>query len=127
MECQMLKCWDTRDIEKIYLKDMLTRKDLISGIKGLWELVEDHQQKCDYGLLDTLTSNYKDDKKKEDEEQIFEMIRYDAHLRELIVKKGNMDKEMLDFLFGLPVLKTIAKFGLIVQQDGSQVRLRIKS
>ena len=127
VECQLLKCWDTSDIEKIYLKDLLTRKDLISKIQGLWELVEDHQQRCDYGLLDTLISIYKDDKRKEDEEQILEMIRYDAHLRDLIVKKGSMDKDMLDFIFGRPISKTIAMFGLIVQQDGNQLRLRIKS
>ena len=127
LECQMLKCWNTSDIEKIYLKDLITRKDLISEIKGLWELVEDHQKRCDYGLLEALINDYKDDKTREEEEQIIEMIRYDVHLRELIVKKGNMDREMLDFLFGRPMLKTISMFGLIVQQDGDQWKLRLKS
>ena len=125
VECQVLKCWDTKDIEKIYLKNMLTRHDLISGIKGLWELVEDHQEKCDYGLLGTLSSSYKDKIDKGAEERILEMIQYDAHLRDLVAEKGGMDREMLDFLFGRPLLKTIAVFGLRVEQDRGLWRLRI--
>ncbi|MBW1846434.1 MAG: YkgJ family cysteine cluster protein [Deltaproteobacteria bacterium] len=127
VECRALKCWDTKDIEKIYLRDLLYRKDLISGMGGIWELVEDHQQRCDYGLIETLSRLFKDSNDKDAEERILEMIRYDAHLRELIVKKGNMDKETLDFLFGRPLLKTITMFGLIVQQDGGQWCLRIKT
>jgi Fe-S-cluster containining protein len=127
LECQVLKCWDTKDLEKIYLKDMLTRQDLISSMEGLWELVEDHQKRCDYGLLEALINTFKDNKDKDDEEKIFEIIRYDAQLRNLVVEKGGLDIEMLDFLFGRPLLKTITMFGLIVQQDGDQLRLRLKT
>ncbi len=127
LECRVLKCWDTKDIETIYLRDLLTRKDLISKIAGLWDLVEDHQQRCDYGLLETLSSTFKDSHDKATEEKVLEMIRYDAHLRILIVKKGNMAQGMLEFLFGRPMLKTIVMFGLFVQQDGDHYRLRIKS
>jgi Fe-S-cluster containining protein len=127
IECQELKCWDTADIEKIYLKDLLTRKDLISEIEGLWELVEDHQQRCDYALLEELSNTFINNNNKDTEEKTLELIRYDAHLRGLIVEKGNMDESILDFLFGRPMLKTIAMFGLIVQQDAHQWRLRIKT
>jgi len=127
LECRVLKCWDTKDLEKIYLKDMLTRQDLISSMEGLWELVEDHQKRCDYGLLEALINTFKDNKDKDDEEKIFEIIRYDAQLRNLVVEKGGLDIEMLDFLFGRPLLKTITMFGLIVQQDGDQLRLRLKT
>lgn len=125
VECRVLKCWDTSDIEKIYLRDLLTRKDLISGIEGLWELVEDHQAKCDYGLFDSFSRSYKETKDKDAEEKMLEMVQYDSHLRDLVVEKGGMDREMLDFLFGRPMLKTIAMFGLSIEQDRRLWRLRI--
>lgn len=127
VECRALKCWDTADIEKIYLKDLLTRKDLIAGIEGLWELVEDHQKRCDYALFEADAKSFKQDNNKAAEERILEMIQYDAQLRDLVVKKGNMDKEMLDFLFGRSLLKTIAMFDLRVQQEGDVWRLRMKT
>lgn len=129
LECRMLKCWDTEAIEQIYLKNMLTRKDLLYGIQGLWNLVEDHQKRCEYGLIEELLNSFKenDHDQKETEEKILEIIRYDAHLRELMVEKGSMDKGILDFLFGSPLLKTLPRFGFHVQQDGKVWRLRMKT
>ena len=51
IECKVLKCWDTREIEEIYSKNRLTRQDLISSVEGLWELVEEHQKRCSYDTL----------------------------------------------------------------------------
>ena len=43
LECRLLTCWDTREIEKVYSKNRLTRKDLLSAVEGLWDLIEEHQ------------------------------------------------------------------------------------
>jgi hypothetical protein len=70
---------------------------------------------------------FKENNDKDTEERILEMVQYDLQLRNLVVNKGNMDKEMLDFLFGRPMLKTIAMFDLRVQQEGDRLRLRMKT
>ncbi|MDY6790804.1 MAG: YkgJ family cysteine cluster protein [Thermodesulfobacteriota bacterium] len=111
VECKAMKCWDTREIEAIYAKDRLTRKDLLSDIEGLWELVKDHQSRCSYEKIKRMLQkqgNNKDAMQKE----ILEMIRYDTQIRHLVVKKGGMDCEILDFLFGRPLTVTIKSFGL---------------
>ena len=36
LECRALNCRDTRQIERVYEGTRLTRKDLLSGIEGLW-------------------------------------------------------------------------------------------
>jgi len=43
---------------------------------------------------------------------IYDILGYDDSIRELVVKKGKMDPENLDFLFGRPVVATIRMFGL---------------
>jgi hypothetical protein len=37
------------------------------------------------------------------ERQIADMVRYDAELRRLMVARGGLEAEMLDFLLGRPV------------------------
>ena len=47
------------------------------------------------------------------------MIRYDLHVRNLLVQKGGTDSEMLDFLFGRPLFKSINAFGVKLEKEGS--------
>jgi hypothetical protein len=51
LECRALNCRDTHRIEAVYETARLTRQDLLSGINGLWELIEDHEQRCSYAGL----------------------------------------------------------------------------
>ena len=118
VECRALKCWDTREIENIYSKNRLTRKDLISTIEGLWDLVEDHQRRCSYEMLKFFIDDLNKDKKDEALKGIFDIIEYDAQIRELVVQKGYLDPEMTDFIFGRPITKTIRMYGFkIIKQD----------
>ena len=118
VECRALKCWDTREIENIYSKNRLTRKDLISTIEGLWDLVEDHQRRCSYEMLKFFIDDLNKDKKDEALKGIFDIIEYDAQIRELVVQKGYLDPEMTDFIFGRPITETIRMYGFkIIKQD----------
>lgn len=118
LECRALKCWDTLEIEKIYFKNRLTRKDLISTIEGLWGLVEDHQKRCSYIKLKLFIDALNKDKKDETLKGILDIIEYDARIRELVVQNGGLDPEMTDFLFGRPITETIKMYGFkIIKQD----------
>lgn len=116
VECRALKCWNTTEIERIYSKNRLTRKDLIAKVQGLWDLVEDHQSRCSYDNIRRLADLWNSDKKKSAIEGIIEIIQYDIHMRSLVVKKGGMDPDMLDFLFGRPLVETIKTFGFRVEK-----------
>ena len=52
-----------------------------------------------------------DSSKNAIQKEILEIIRYDTQIRNLVVKKGGMDSEILDFLFGRPLTVTIKSFG----------------
>jgi Fe-S-cluster containining protein len=112
LECRALKCWDTQEIEQIYSKTRLVRKDLISGVAGLWDLVEEHQRRCSYEIIQNLISLYKSDKKNNPMKGLIEIINYDTHFRRLIIKRSELDPGMLEFLFGRPLTATIKMFGL---------------
>ena len=123
VECRALKCWDTREIESIYSKNRLIRKDLVSTIAGLWDLIDDHQTRCSYEKLDRRLKLLDEDKKDDALNDIFEIIRYDTQIRKLVVQKGNLDPEIVDFLFGRPIKETITLYGFKILQKDDTYRL----
>ena len=123
VECRALNCRDTRRIANIYDTDRLTRQDLLSGVRGLWELVEDHEQHCSYEGLDArIREGMSHGPRLKGEAAILEILRFDAHIRQLAVEKGGLDSRMLEFIFGRPLADTIRMFGVKpVKQNGAYV------
>jgi Fe-S-cluster containining protein len=126
LECRALKCWDTREIEQIYARNRLTRKDLISAIEGLWDLVEDHQARCDYEKIQKLIEGLAGSSRKNSRRELLEIIHYDAEIRELVVSKGGLEPGMLEFLFGRPLTKTLVNCGVKIQKTGKKIILDTK-
>jgi Fe-S-cluster containining protein len=119
-ECRALKCWDTRELEKMYAGRRLTRHELLAEVEGLWDLIQDHQQRCDYARIQDLIRELDSSREHNARRQLGEIIKYDIEIRELVVSKGGMDPEMLDFLFGRPLTKTLSNYGIKIRQDGEK-------
>jgi Fe-S-cluster containining protein len=117
-ECRALKCWDTRELEKVYAGRRLTREDLLSKVEGLWDLIQDHQRRCNYEKIIKLIDDLNGSAGKRARKELLETIQFDAEIRKLVVEQGGMDPEMLDFLFGRPLSKTLPNYGIKIQQDG---------
>jgi len=104
LECRALNCQDTRQIEKIYDTNRLTRKDLLENVPGLWDVIQEHQHHCDYGRIYKLREQLKrNPADKTAAQNLRELIAYDSLIRERLSKKGNMDPDLMDFLFGRPL------------------------
>ena len=112
-ECRALQCWDTQAIRDLYNCRRLTRRHLLSQVAGLWELVQDHQARCDYSYVAELVDEVKrtppDHAAHKD---LLELIRYDESLRQITCEKARLGPEMLHFLFGRPLAFTIQMFHL---------------
>lgn len=122
LECRLLKCWDTTEIESAYCRDRLARKDLLSGIDGLWDLIILHQEKCAYSRVARYMNEI--NKRSGAMSDILEMIRYDAHVRTRITAKMNSSAEMAPFLLGRPLTETIRMYGFQVIRQGDELGLR---
>jgi Fe-S-cluster containining protein len=119
LECRALKCWDTREIERIYAKNRLTRKDLVLKIAGLWDLIDSHQVKCSYEKVHRLLKMLDGDKKNDALKDILAMIQYDTQIRKLAVQKGGLDPEIVDFLFG----RALSMHGFKIEKKGDAYHL----
>ncbi|RLD31628.1 MAG: YkgJ family cysteine cluster protein [Bacteroidetes bacterium] len=115
LECMVLKCWDTAEIREVYSKNRLIRKDLVSKIKDLWDLIEEHHEHCSYDKITDLIDEFNAGKNDKALKKIDEMAGYDKHLRQLLLEKGHIEAEITDFLFGRPVFKILRGFGLKIK------------
>ena len=122
-ECRALKCWDTRELEKLYADQRLTRADLMSEVEGLWDLIDSHHQRCNYGRIQKLIELLENDPQNSARRELAQIIKYDIEIRELVVSRGGMDPDMLDFLLGRPLAKTLPKYGIKVRQQGQKITL----
>jgi len=112
LECRRLKCWDTAELEKIYGRDLLSRKDLLGDVAGLWDLVSDHQRRCSYESARRLIRQMNSDRPADARRKILEMIQYDIEIRRLVADRGGAGAGMLEFLFGRPMSDTLKAEGL---------------
>jgi Fe-S-cluster containining protein len=112
VECRALKCWDTKALEALYARKRLRRKDLIADIEGLWGIIKDHQERCNYETIQKLVKAINSGKGGEARQKLGEIIQFDIEIRKLVISRGGLDMEMLDFLFGRPLKQTLKNFGL---------------
>ena len=54
-------------------------------------------------------------------DELLYLVRYDLHLRQLVVEKGGLDSDMLDFLFGCPLTETLKSLGIKIRQEAGKL------
>lgn len=118
IECRLLKCWDTRELEDIFMKKLLQRKHVISPHDGILEIVAAHERRCSYTTLERLVKQIGGADTENAIKKILDILQYDYYCRPFIAKKFRMDLREIDFLFGRPLTTTIRMFGLKVEQKG---------
>ena len=123
LECRALKCWDTAELEALYARKRLKREDLLADIEGLWDLIKDHQDRCNYDKVHALVKALKIGRADEAREELAELIRFDTEIRKLVVSRGGVDADTLDFLFGRPFSRTLKNFGLRIEQKSGKIVL----
>jgi Fe-S-cluster containining protein len=117
VECRALTCWDTRKIEAIYNRTRLTRKDLLENVAGLWELVQDHQRRCDYRTILALAGKNGEVPNNRSRKKLLEIIEFDTQIRILTTQQGGIQMALTEFLFGRPLTVTLPLMGIPVKSQ----------
>jgi Fe-S-cluster containining protein len=120
-ECRAMACWDTAEIRKVMASPRLCRRDLLSGVEGLWTLIEDHERRCPIRRVARLSESIRGGGGR-NAGDLLEMLGYDRALRDLLVEKGT-DPEHLDFLLGRPLDRLLDGFGIRLVREEGRVRL----
>lgn len=112
LECRILECWNTGEIERRYDKGRLSRFELLSDTPHIKDLVEYHENRCAYRIIKELIRRFNQDNDKKVFESIREILAFDNHFRLLAIEKSICQEEIIDFLFGLSLEKKLPRMGL---------------
>ncbi|MEE4358289.1 MAG: YkgJ family cysteine cluster protein [Desulfococcaceae bacterium] len=123
LECRVLNCRDTREIEKIYAENRLGRRALLEKIPGLWELVQAHQQQCDYREILPALRELKAGNSKISG-RIGEIVHCDMLIREQVRERSGNKEDINDFLFGRSLQTTLRPLGLHIRKEGEKIFIR---
>lgn len=123
LECRILQCWNPQMLVAAYKRDRLTRRHLLEGVPGVWDLVREHHARCDYNRIAGLARSINEDSDAEAAGRaMLECVRYDHSLRQVTLERTRYDEHMLLFLFGRPLTITLRLFRLrIVQKENGPV------
>ncbi len=121
-ECRALFCDDPKELLAMHGEDRLDRKSILKLLHApewLMDSVEAHETRCNYAALIELASHLEDQVAAR--KALVEVVEYDRAFRELMMEKGKVQKELLDFLFGRPLMHTVIMFGIDARNnaDGS--------
>jgi len=116
IECRVLECWDTGKIEKIYSRHRSDRGKLLNAIPWILELIETHEARCSFAEIHRLAS-LREKGDPQGAEELQAMVNEDAQFRYMLIEKGNIAPDMLDFLLGRPLAETIPlQFGIKISR-----------
>jgi Fe-S-cluster containining protein len=118
-QCKVLKCWDTGEFLKLYLRPKAKREHIVSD-RIILDLIERHEERCSYESLDGHVKEI-EGKGEAAVQEILDMLKFDYMFRPFVSAKMGVSSNDMDFLFGRPLSKTIAMFGFQVtrEPDGS--------
>ena len=115
VQCVAMKCWDEKDFLRVYESPKPRRVDIVRD-KILLRLIEEHEMKCSYSIIETYVRQI-DFTGEKVLEKILELLRFDYHLRPFMSEKLGLDPGETDLFFGRPLIHTIRMFGLKVTRE----------
>jgi Fe-S-cluster containining protein len=102
LQCRLLKCWDTSELETAYDKNLLSVNDLVRENSGMQELVDFYARKCPVGEILELIRNIPGYTWQKNP-RIREKIEFDRKFRQNFLEKTGEHPDICDFYFGRPV------------------------
>jgi Fe-S-cluster containining protein len=118
-QCRRQECWNP-DSSRAADAVPLTRKDLLTGLGELWEVIERHEERCSYEELNRCMARLTATKGQTIDE-IVDVLSFDQHVRDFLHKRLGLPLEAMELFLGRPMRDAIDAYGLRVEDkpDGT--------
>ena len=115
LECRVLKCWDTAEVEGLFMKDLLSRLDLCPKGSVVAEMISAYERSFSpsrlYGLLSEAGSK---EVAQQTGPEIEQMVSTDEAFRQKVVETLGFKEDELEFFFGRPVKALVANIQALI-------------
>lgn len=116
LECRALKCWDTRDVEGLFMQDLLSRLDLCPKDSVIAEMISAYERSFPPGRIYDLFGEAGSQRAAQQTgPEIEKMVSTDEAFRQKVVEALGLEEDELEFFFGRPV-KSLIK-GMMTLMD----------
>mgnify|MGYP001024619970 CR=1 FL=1 len=109
LECRVLKCWNTAEVEGLFMKDLLSRLDLCPKGSAVADLISAYERSFPpgrvYGLLSEAGLQ---EGTQQSSPEIEQMVSTDEVFRQKVVETLGLKEDELEFFFGRPVKSLVA-------------------
>ena len=123
LECNLLKCWDTTELEAIAGKRLLNRIDIISENEPVMNYIQRHEKECSLIILRKLMTQSQKTFENNILAELTELVNKDLAIRSEVLADLNLTLDLELFYFGRPVFKILSQFGLIPREINGKINL----
>lgn len=124
LECTLLKCWETNDLEKVAGQKLLSRHDIIAPDEQLLPFLTKHDDICSLENLDRLLTAL--DFENSQQQAIIELtalVNAEMALRAQAHARFHLSLDLELFYFGRPLFKILDQFGIMTYEENGVCRL----
>jgi len=126
LQCRVQACWDPGQLERLWQRRKLSRRDLFQQNREVLNLLQSHEERCGVEQLYLACQRFRETGGRQGGEQLLAMLQADAHWRASFAESLPQRAAEMDFLFGRPLMELIKVFSLEAA-DGSEGGIRFSS
>jgi len=119
LECSVLQCWDTAQLENVAGKNLLSRYDIIASHDPVMPFIKKQKAKCSLDIMGHLLNTVK--QKQEDHStamaQLTNLVNADLSIRLQAHEKLQFSLELELFYFGRPLFVILKQSGIAVREE----------
>jgi Fe-S-cluster containining protein len=109
-QCRRQNCW-ADPARPPAVAQLLTRRQVLEGVPEIWELISEHEERCNYAALARALKDVAAGK-EEAGDILFEALHFDHYLREMLLREWEMTPAAVELLLGRPLPEFFEKQGL---------------
>ncbi|QWR76537.1 YkgJ family cysteine cluster protein [Candidatus Magnetomonas plexicatena] len=114
-QCQAFECWNTEKFLSVFGEEKITRERLLKSSPALLNIVDTHELKCSYSVLNNLFEEIRSGNDLVND--VFAILNYDMTLRPMLSDKMGVPNDYMNLLLGRPLTETIIMFGYKIETE----------
>lgn len=118
--CRILQCWQPEPLLATIYQNTLRRADLINPDDPILAEIERHERACPGKVFTDLLA---EGGGTENLARLSELVRADLAIRGEVAKTAGLSLELEFFLFGRPLFKQLAGYGIEWVEENGEIRL----
>ena len=128
LECSLLKCWETADLEKVAGLNLLSRYDIIAPQDPVLPFIRTHNEQCSLEELALILSAVKSENSQSQAvDDLTRLVNADMAIRAQAWAKLHFSLDLELFFFGRPLFIILGQFGIEAHEKNSVWRLSLSS